>query len=192
MDKKSELGNFIMAIFKNFIESQNEKECKGKDYKAIKAFKPQKATQAKLAEILENNTSNISAYLNGEIKIPMSLILDIAEKLDVTSEDFFELAKLFAMQDIEFIVSDYSSKDMPIITKINQSFIESVTARLLFEFYKTKAPTFMEKRWDTAYFGRMNRLHEKYNKTFYIVNSTPNLEIAKIIFDDKAKKKQSQ
>lgn len=182
MDKKSELGMFIMNLFKRFIDSQNRNECEGKDYKEIKKFKPQKPTQAKLAEILNNNTSNISAYLNGEIKIPMPLILDIAEKLDVTSEDFLKIAKLFAMQDTDSTESVSTLKNEAIIDKINLSFSEAVTAKLLYEFYRTKAPSFIKKRWRGEDFYRMNRLHEKYN-TFYIVNSISNSEIAKLLFD---------
>lgn len=189
MDKKSELGKFIMAIFEKFIESQNDKQCKGKDYKEIKKFKPQKATQAKLAEILNNNTSNISAYLNGEIKIQMEMIFNIAEKLEVTSEDFLKLAKLFAMQETSFLIES-DSKDMPAINKINQSFIDSITAKLLFEFYKTKTPSYLKKRWGTDSLYKIESLHDEFNSPYYFINNKSNIKIAKLLFDDTAGKKR--
>ena len=182
-DNKLELGTFIMDIFKRFINSQNEKEWERLGFEGRNKFKPQKATQAKLAEILEEKKTNLSAYLSGNIKIPMEMIFDIAEKLEVTSKDFLELAKLFAMQDPAYCIeSDSNSKDIPVIDKINQSFAESVTAKLLFEFYKKRAPAFMKKRWRTNNLYKMNRLHEKYN-TFYTVNNSSNSEIAEILFD---------
>lgn len=129
------IGQCIMDLFTAYIERKNAENFNKLDYETFKQgkhiFKPAKSTQAELSKLLDNNTSNISAYLKGQIKIPKEMVLDITEKFELNCEDFLKLAKQFTLQETELISSDVKS--------INELFIKAVTANLLYELTKRKA-----------------------------------------------------
>ena len=146
MAKYCAIGQCIMDLFTAYIERKNAENFNKLDYETFKQgklkFKPAKPTQAALSKILNNNTSNISAYLKGQIKISKEMILDITEKLELNSEDFLKLAEQFALQENIMVLGPIPSHKNEIVSKkidaINKSFINAITANLLFEILRKK------------------------------------------------------
>lgn len=181
MDKYCTLGQQILKVFAKYVDAQNQEASKNIDYKDFKKFKELKPTQKYLAEIIGCKTTNLSAYLKGNIKIPKPLILDITEKLHLRSKDFLELAKLFALQKnelIETIPEEEYPNAKDIISNINNSLILAITANLLFEIVKQKNSISIQTRMHQ--YGKFGNLRELLTENFNLYTIS---EIAKILLD---------
>lgn len=150
------IGEYIMELFSAYIDKQNQEVSDKLDYNQRKTFKPVKANQAALAKFLGKTTSNISNKLIGITYVSKDEVLEITDKLQLNGQQFIELARRFALQDNIMVlgpVPSHQNKDVSKkIDAINESFINAITANLLFEIIRKKYSSNLDEH--SLYFNK--------------------------------------
>lgn len=150
---RSEIGEFIMQKFSDFIKEENKKLFDELGYEKHNAFKPQKATQAKLIELLEENLekeihkTTFSSYINGVSPLPLEIVLAISDTLNLKVEDFLKFIDLYVEQDTELsrLLLPIEENDLAMnkcAKKVNQIIKSAFALKLLYEKFEEQFPDY--------------------------------------------------
>lgn len=150
---RSKIGEFIMQKFSNFIEEENKKLFAEFGYENRKVFKPQKATQAKLIQLLEGSLgkeihkTTFSSYINGASPLPLEMVLAISDTLNLKAEDFLKFIDLYAEQDTELsrLLLPVEENDLAMnkcAKEVNQTIKRAFALKLLYEKFEEQFPDY--------------------------------------------------
>jgi len=150
---RSEIGEFIMQKFYDFIEEENKKFFAELGYEKHNAFKPKKATQAKLIELLEENLekeihkTTFSSYINGVSPLPLEMVLAISDTLNLKVEDFLKFIDLYVEQDTELsrLLLPIEENDLAMnkcAKEVNQTIKRAFALKLLYEKFEEQFPDY--------------------------------------------------
>ena len=150
---RREIGEFIMQKFSDFIEEENKKLFDKFGYENRKVFKPQKATQAKLIQLLEGSLgkeihkTTFSSYINGASPLPLEMVLAISDTLNLKAEDFLKFIDLYAEQDTELsrLLLPVEDNDLTMnkcAKEVNQTIKRAFALKLLYEKFEEQFPDY--------------------------------------------------
>lgn len=150
---RSEIGEFIMQKFSNFIEEENKKIFAEFGYEKRNAFKPKKATQAKLIELLEGSLgkeihkTTFSSYINGASTLPLEMVLAISDTLNLKAEDFLKFIDLYVEQDtgLSRLLLPVEENDLAMnkcAKEVNQTIKRAFALKLLYEKFEEQFPDY--------------------------------------------------
>lgn len=150
---RREIGEFIMQKFSDFIEEENKKLFDKFGYENRKVFKPQKATQAKLIQLLEGSLgkeihkTTFSSYINGASPLPLEMVLAISDTLNLKAEDFLKFIDLYAEQDTELsrLLLPVEENDLAMnkcAKEVNQTIKRAFALKLLYEKFEEQFPDY--------------------------------------------------
>ena len=150
---RSEIGEFIMQKFYDFIEEENKKFFAEFGYEKRNAFKPKKATQAKLIELLDENLekeihkTTFSSYINGASPLPLEMVLAISDTLNLKAEDFLKFIDLYVEQDTELsrLLLPVEENDLAMnkcAKEVNQTIKRAFALKLLYEKFEEQFPDY--------------------------------------------------
>ena len=150
---RREIGEFIMQKFSDFIEAENKKLFDKFGYKNCKVFKPQKATQAKLIQLLEGSLgkeihkTTFSSYINGASPLPLEMVLAISDTLNLKAEDLLKFIDLYAEQDTELsrLLLPVEENDLAMnkcAKEVNQTIKRAFALKLLYEKFEEQFPDY--------------------------------------------------
>lgn len=189
MDGYCEIGNCIMELLTEYVGRKNEETFKNLNYATMKSLGKLpgiKANQAELAKLLGKPKSTLSSIIKGETYVSKDLVLELTDKLELESRNFLRLAKLFAVQGNILplgLIPEHQNKDIVVISKaINDSFVYSVIARLLFEICSTR---YEKKMLDYSYWSYSNTTLGTIMKKLQVPNPFNIEEVAKTLLDKK-------
>ena len=154
---RREIGEFIMQKFSDFIEAENKKLFDKFGYKNRKVFKPQKATQAKLIQLLEGSLgkeihkTTFSSYINGASTLPLEMVLAISDTLNLKAEDFLKFIDLYAEQDTELsrLLLPVEENDLAMnkcAKEVNQTIKRAFALKLLYEKFEEQFPDYKNEK----------------------------------------------
>lgn len=150
---RREIGEFIMQKFSDFIEEENKELFDKFGYENRKVFKPQKATQAKLIQLLEGSLgkeihkTTFSSYINGASPLPLEMVLAISDTLNLKAEDFLKFIDLYAEQDTELsrLLLPVEENDLAMnkcAKEVNQTIKRAFALKLLYEKFEEQFPDY--------------------------------------------------
>lgn len=154
---RREIGEFIMQKFSDFIEEENKKLFDKFGYENRKVFKPQKATQAKLIQLLEESLgkeihkTTFSSYINGASPLPLEMVLAISDTLNLKAEDFLKFIDLYAEQDTELsrLLLPVEENDLAMnkcAKEVNQTIKSAFALKLLYEKFEEQFPDYKNEK----------------------------------------------
>ena len=154
---RREIGEFIMQKFSDFIEEENKKLFDKFGYENRKVFKPQKATQAKLIQLLEGSLgkeihkTTFSSYINGASPLPLEMVLAISDTLNLKAEDFLKFIDLYAEQDTELsrLLLPVEENDLAMnkcAKEVNQTIKRAFALKLLYEKFEEQFPDYKNEK----------------------------------------------
>ena len=154
---RSEIGEFIMQKFYDFIEEENKKFFAEFGYEKRNAFKPKKATQAKLIELLEGSLekeihkTTFSSYINGASPLPLEMVLAISDTLNLKAEDFLKFIDLYAEQDtgLSRLLLPVEENDLAMnkcAKEVNQTIKSAFALKLLYEKFERQFPDYKNEK----------------------------------------------
>lgn len=100
----------------------------GRDIKKYR--KKNKITQVKLANLINKSESSVQKYEKGEVEIPNSVLINIAQVLDISFDDLVGLE----LKTNEHVI--YQDKDFIIISntrEVKESYIDRIKYDLLMD-----------------------------------------------------------
>lgn len=154
---RSEIGEFIMQKFSDFIKEENKKLFDELGYEKHNAFKPQNATQAKLIELLEESLgkkihkTTFSSYINGASPLPLEMVLAISDTLNLKAKDFLRIIDLYVEQDTELSrmllpVEDNDLAMNKCTKEVNQTIKSAFALKLLYEKFERQFPDYKNEK----------------------------------------------
>ena len=154
---RSEIGEFIMQKFSDLIEEKNKKLYNEFGYENRKVFKPQKATQAKLIQLLEGSLgkeihkTTFSSYINGASPLPLEMVLAISDTLNLKAKDFLKFIDLYVEQDTELsrLLLPVEDNDLAMnkcAKEVNQTIKSAFALKLLYEKFERQFPDYKNEK----------------------------------------------
>lgn len=154
---RSEIGEFIMQKFSDFIEEENKKLFDEFGYENRKAFKPKKTTQAELTKLLEKNLgkeihkTTFSSYISGVSPLPLEMVLAISDTLNLKAEDFLKFIDLYVEQDTELsrLLLPVEDNDLAMnkcAKEVNQTIKSAFALKLLYEKFERQFPDYKNEK----------------------------------------------
>lgn len=185
---RSEIGEFIMQKFSDLIEEKNKKLYNEFGYENRKVFKPQKATQAKLIELLEGSLekeihkTTFSSYINGASTLPLEMVLAISDTLNLKAEDFLKFIDLYVEQDTELSrmllpVEDNDLAMNKCAKEVNQTIKSAFALKLLYKKFEEQFPDYKNDKI-IEHYTIPNKIRDLISNIFVrITNNTTEIAI---------------
>ena len=154
---RSEIGEFIMQKFSDFIEEENKKLFDEFGYENRKTFKPKKTTQAELTKLLEKNLgkeihkTTFSSYISGVSPLPLEMVLAISDTLNLKAEDFLRIIDLYVEQDtgLSRLLLPVEENDLAMnkcAKEVNQTIKSAFALKLLYEKFERQFPDYKNEK----------------------------------------------
>lgn len=185
---RREIGEFIMQKFSDFVEEENKKLFDKFSYENRKVFKPQKATQAKLIQLLEGSLgkeihkTTFSSYINGASPLPLEMVLAISDTLNLKAEDFLKFIDLYVEQDTELSrmllpVEDNDLAMNKCAKEVNQTIKSAFALKLLYKKFEEQFPDYKNDKI-IEHYTIPNKIRDLISNIFVrITNNTTEIAI---------------
>ena len=185
---RSEIGEFIMQKFSDLIEEKNKKLYNEFGYENRKVFKPQKATQAKLIELLEGSLekeihkTTFSSYINGASTLPLEMVLAISDTLNLKAEDFLKFIDLYVEQDTDLsrLLLPVEENDLAMnkcAKEVNQTIKSAFALKLLYKKFEEQFPDYKNDKI-IEHYTIPNKIRDLISNIFVrITNNTTEIAI---------------